>query len=158
MPYDQQGEGSTPQEQKLLPSSKKGKGHLIRDTSHRPSSVRVRHGPSKGSPSTSSIGVSPVGEPPDVSKAHTVSDAGEEEIQPARPVPSVLWALGAQVPVLAAGAHQELWRHWLREGAGDGRGQMGVKEGIKRGNEELERGKEQPELGCQFVTPKTFVS
>lgn len=107
----------------------------------------------KGCPNTSSVGVSPVGKPPDVSKAHAVSDAGEEEIQPPCPVPSVFRALGAQVPILAAGAYQEIWCHWLSEGPGHGRGQTGVEQGIKTENEEWERGKKCQELACEFVTP-----
>lgn len=136
------GGGFTPQQRTLLPSPEKAKGHLFRDTSHQPSSVRGRHGYSKGCPSTSSIGVSPVGEPPDVSEAHAVSDAGEEEIQPPRPVPSVFRALRAQVPVLAAGAHQELWCHRLSKRVGDGRGQLSVEGRNKRRGEEQERGME----------------
>ena len=100
-----------------------------------------RCGHSKGCPSTSSIGVSPVGEPPDVSEAHAVSDAGKEEIQPPRPVPSVFWALGAQLPVLAGGTHQEVWRHRLSERAGDGRGQTGVEGGIKAGGKSRREGR-----------------
>lgn len=136
------GGGFTPQQQMLPFSPKKGKGHLLRDTSHQPSSVRGRHDHSNGRPSTSSIRVSPVGEPPDVSKAHAVSDAGEEEIQPPRPVPSVFWALRAQVPVLAAGTHQEVWRHRLGKRAGDGRGHPGIEGRNKNRGEEQERGKE----------------
>lgn len=81
-----------------------------------PSSPAPRGGDAAGRmSSTSSVGVSPVREPPDVAEPHAVPDAGEEEIQAARPVPSVLGALGAQVPVRAAGAHQELRCHRLEE-------------------------------------------
>lgn len=81
-----------------------------------PTSPAQRWGDAAGRMSgTSSVGVSPVGEPPDVAEPHAVPDAGEEEIQAARPVPSVLGALGAQVPVGAAGAHQELRCHRLEE-------------------------------------------
>lgn len=134
------GGGFTPQQQTQLPSHEKGKGHLFRDRSHQPSSVRGRCGHSKGCLSTSAIGVSPVGEPPDVSEAHAVSNAGKEEIQPPRPVPSVFWALRAQVPVLAAGAHQELWCHRLSKRAGMGEGSQGLrKEQKTRGQRVGER-------------------
>lgn len=90
----------------------------------------------EGCMSTSSVGVSPVGEPPDVSQAHAVPDAGEEEIQTSRPVPSVFWALGAQLSVLAAGAHQELWCHRLSErGCRNRRGWPGMEGRGKAGEE-----------------------
>lgn len=145
------GGGFTPQ-QVLLSTPRKGKGCFFRDIL----SAQVSEWEtdcSKGCPSTSSIGVSPVGKPPDVSKAHAVSDAGEEEIQAPCPVPSVFWALRAQVPILTAGAYQEIWSHWLSEGPGYGRGQTGVEQGIKTENEEWERGKKCQEFTSAFVTP-----
>lgn len=58
---------------------------------------------------TSSVGVGSVREPPDVPQAHAVADAGQQEVQLARPVPPVCSKVRVQVYItLVTGGHQQV--------------------------------------------------
>jgi len=62
----------------------------------------------------SSVGVGPVGETPDIAQAHTVANAGQQEIQLACPVPPVSGEIHVQVYItLVTGGHQQVWGNGL---------------------------------------------
>lgn len=59
---------------------------------------------------TSSVGVGSIGETPDVAQAHTVANAGQQEVQLARPVAPVCSKVHVQIYItLVTGGHQQVW-------------------------------------------------